>query len=94
MGISFRIFQKDRTALATLEQGRALLDADSRLWYFYKKRSCVPLRLLKEKASIMAKAKKASGRKRNKTNRLKASLKRKRVKQVLRVTRGERRHSA
>ncbi len=42
----------------------------------------------------MAKVKKASGRKRNKTNRLKASLKRKRTKQVLRVTRGERRHSS
>ncbi len=37
--------------------------------------------------------KKASGRKRNKTNRLKAKLKRKRTKQVLRATRGERKYS-
>ncbi|MEW6440464.1 MAG: hypothetical protein AB1640_05950 [bacterium] len=43
----------------------------------------------------MAKAKpgKTSGRKRGKTNRLKASLRRKRTKQVLRVTKGERKHS-
>jgi len=37
--------------------------------------------------------KKSSGRKRNKTNRLKAKLKRKRTKQVLRATRGERKYS-
>jgi hypothetical protein len=37
--------------------------------------------------------KKPSGRKRGKTNRLKAKLRRKRVKQVLRVTRGERKYS-
>jgi len=41
----------------------------------------------------MQKVKKASGRKRNKTNRVKAALKRKRLKQVLRATGGERRHS-
>lgn len=37
--------------------------------------------------------KKDSGRKRNKTNKLKARLRRKRTKQVLRVTRGERKYS-
>jgi hypothetical protein len=37
--------------------------------------------------------KKASGRKRNKTNRVKAKLRRKRTKQVLRVTGGERKYS-
>jgi len=37
--------------------------------------------------------KKTSGRNRNKTNRLKAKLKRKRTKQVLRVTGGERKYS-
>jgi len=41
----------------------------------------------------MQKPKKSSGRNRNKTNRLKAKLKRKRVKQVLRATRGERKYS-
>lgn len=42
----------------------------------------------------MATQKKNTGKKRNKTNRLKAKLKRKRTKQVLRVTRGERKHSS
>jgi hypothetical protein len=37
--------------------------------------------------------KKPSGKNRNKTNRLKAKLRRKRTKQVLRVTRGERKYS-
>jgi hypothetical protein len=41
----------------------------------------------------VAVVKKPSGRKRNKTNRLKAKLRRKRVKQVLRVTKGERKYS-
>jgi hypothetical protein len=42
----------------------------------------------------MAKTQKESGRKRNKTNRLKASLRRKRTKQVLRNTGGERKYSS
>jgi hypothetical protein len=42
----------------------------------------------------MAKTKKESGRKRSKTNRLKASLRRKRTKQVLRNTGGERKYSS
>jgi len=42
----------------------------------------------------MAKAKKkASGKKRSRANRMKAKLRRKRTKQVLRVTRGERKTS-
>jgi hypothetical protein len=39
-------------------------------------------------------SKKPSGKKRNKTNRVKAKLRRKRTKQVLRVTRGERKTSS
>ncbi len=41
----------------------------------------------------MLSPKKASGKSRSKTNRLKAKLKRKRTKQVLRTTRGERKYS-
>jgi len=42
----------------------------------------------------MKPVKKPSGRNRNKTTRLKAKLRRKRTKQVLRVTRGERKYSS
>jgi hypothetical protein len=53
-----------------------------------------PRETLQDKGrKAVAAVKKPSGRKRNKTNRLKAKLRRKRVKQVLRVTKGERKYS-